>query len=134
MDHQRCRTANRPGEIAAVDFVSGGGISLQHAFNALRIVLNNAFEQKVIFDLRSDFIRTFNSCRPLVRQSRHRRSDDTRDEDVNLSGARLTRIEQGVVAVLQVVVMAVMFYLNATLGRVALAPFPLLIAGALLTR
>src|SRR5438045_8534627 len=27
---------------------------LQHGFNALRIILNNTFEQRVIFDLRSD--------------------------------------------------------------------------------
>src|ERR1700737_822744 len=34
--------------LAALAFV------FQHTFNALRILLNNVFEQKVIFDLRSD--------------------------------------------------------------------------------
>ncbi|OLA95823.1 MAG: ABC transporter ATP-binding protein, partial [Verrucomicrobia bacterium 13_2_20CM_55_10] len=41
-------------------------------------------------------------------------------------------IEQGVVAILQVViVVAVMFYLNVKLALLALVPFPLLVAGAL---
>jgi len=34
--------------IAALAFV------LQHGLNSIRIILNNTFEQKVIFDLRSD--------------------------------------------------------------------------------
>src|SRR5437773_4142701 len=54
-------------------------------------------------------------------------------EDVNsVERVLIDGIEQGVVAVLQVViVMAVMFYLNTKLALLALAPFPLLIAGAL---
>jgi ATP-binding cassette subfamily B protein len=54
-------------------------------------------------------------------------------EDVNaVERVLIDGIEQGVVAVLQVViVMAVMFYLNTELALLALAPFPLLIAGAL---
>src|SRR6184192_4006752 len=41
-------------------------------------------------------------------------------------------IEQGVVAVLQVlIVIGMMFYLNAKLALLALAPFPLLVAGTL---
>jgi ABC-type multidrug transport system fused ATPase/permease subunit len=54
-------------------------------------------------------------------------------EDVNsVERVLIDGIEQGVVAVLQIViVMAVMFYLNAKLAFLALSPFPLLIAGAL---
>jgi ATP-binding cassette subfamily B protein len=54
-------------------------------------------------------------------------------EDVNsVERVLIDGIEQGVVALLQVIiVMVVMFYLNAKLALLALAPFPLLIAGAL---
>src|SRR6266436_19862 len=107
---------------------------LQHAFNALRIVLNNTFEQKVIFDLRSDLYSHIQLL-PL-RWFDNRATGDLMTrviEDVNsVERVLIDGIEQGVVALLQVViVMAVMFYLNATLALLALAPFPLLIAGAL---
>src|SRR5437773_3736740 len=54
-------------------------------------------------------------------------------EDVNsVERVLIDGVEQGVVAVIEIViVMAVMFYLNAKLALLALAPFPLLIAGAL---
>src|SRR5438477_4045157 len=54
-------------------------------------------------------------------------------EDVNsVELLLIDGIDQGVVALLQVIiVMVVMFYLNAKLALLALAPFPLLIAGAL---
>src|SRR6266513_6028993 len=107
---------------------------LQHAFNALRITLNNTFEQKVIFDLRSDLYSHIQLL-PL-RWFDNRATGDLMTrviEDVNsVERVLIDGIEQGVVAVLQVViVMAVMFYLNAKLALLALAPFPLLIAGAL---
>src|SRR6266700_3642462 len=86
----------RPDKLLPLVFLAAVAFLLQHVFNSLRIILNNTFEQKVIFDLRSD------------------------------------RIEQGVVAVLQIViVLAVMFYWNAKLAILALVPFPLLIGGAL---
>src|SRR5437667_1813491 len=54
-------------------------------------------------------------------------------EDVNsVERGSFAGIEQGVVAVLQIViVLAVMFYWNAKLAILALVPFPLLIGGAL---
>src|SRR5216117_932483 len=54
-------------------------------------------------------------------------------EDVNsVERVLIDGIEQGVVAILQVViVVAVMFYLNVKLALLALTPFPFLIAGAL---
>jgi len=54
-------------------------------------------------------------------------------EDVNsVERVLIDGIEQGVVAILQVViVISVMFYLNVKLALLALVPFPLLIAGAL---
>src|SRR5260370_10746333 len=100
----------------------------------LRIILNNTFEQKVIFDLRSDLYSHIQLL-PL-RWFDNRATGDlmTRGiEDVNsVERVLIDGIEQGSVAVLQVViVLGVMFYLNAKLALVALAPFPVLIAGAL---
>jgi len=107
---------------------------LQHAFNMLRIILNNTFEQKVIFDLRSDLYSHIQLL-PL-RWFDNRATGDLMTrviEDVNsVERVLIDGIEQGVVAILQVViVLSVMFYFNAKLALMALIPFPLLIAGAL---
>ena len=114
--------------LAAVAFV------VQHIFNSLRIILNNTFEQKVIFDLRSDLYSHIQLL-PL-RWFDNRATGDLMTrviEDVNsVERVLIDEIEQGVVAVLQIViVMAVMFYWNAKLALLALVPLPLLIAGAL---
>jgi len=125
---------NHPEKLVPLILIATLAFLLQHAFNALRIVLNNTFEQKVIFDLRSDLYSHIQLL-PL-RWFDNRATGDLMTrviEDVNsVERVLIDGIEQGVVAVLQVViVMAVMFYLNAKLALLALAPFPLLIAGAL---
>src|SRR6202158_5623573 len=107
---------------------------LQHGFNTLRIILNNTFEQRVIFDLRSDLYSHIQLL-PL-RWFDNRATGDLMTrviEDVNsVERVLIDGIEQGVVAVLQIViVLAVMFYWNAELAILALVPFPLLIGGAL---
>ncbi|MBA3386317.1 MAG: ABC transporter ATP-binding protein, partial [Chthoniobacterales bacterium] len=107
---------------------------LQDLLNGLRILLNNSFEQRVIFDLRSDLFYHIELL-PL-RWFDNRATGDliTRVvEDVNaVERVLIDGIEQGVVAVLQVAIVAgAMFYLNAPLAWWALAPVPLLIAGAL---
>jgi ABC-type multidrug transport system fused ATPase/permease subunit len=107
---------------------------LQHGFNTLRIILNNTFEQRVIFDLRSDLYSHIQLL-PL-RWFDNRATGDLMTrviEDVNsVERVLIDGIEQGVVAILQVViVLSVMFYVNAKLASLALIPFPLLIAGAL---
>src|SRR5213082_2201070 len=107
---------------------------LQHGFNMLRIILNNTFEQKVIFDLRSDLYSHIQLL-PL-RWFDNRATGDLMTrviEDVNsVERVLIDGIEQGVVAVLQVlIVIGMMFYLNAKLALLALAPFPLLVAGTL---
>jgi ABC-type multidrug transport system fused ATPase/permease subunit len=114
--------------LAAVAFV------FQHAFNVLRLILNNTFEQKVIFDLRSDLYSHIQLL-PL-KWFDNRATGDLMTrviEDVNsVERVLIDGIEQGVVAVLQVIiVISVMFYLNTKLALLALTPFPLLIAGAL---
>ena len=125
---------NHPEKLVPLILIAALAFLLQHAFNALRIVLNNTFEQKVIFDLRSDLYSHIQLL-PL-RWFDNRATGDLMTrviEDVNsVERVLIDGIEQGVVAVLQVViVMAVMFYLNTKLALLALAPFPLLIAGAL---
>src|SRR2546423_7722829 len=107
---------------------------LQHGFNTLRIILNNTFEQRVIFDLRSDLYSHIQLL-PL-RWFDNRATGDLMTrviEDVNsVERVLIDGIEQGVVAVLQVfIVLGVMFYFNAKLALLALVPFPPLIAGAL---
>ena len=114
--------------LAAVAFV------FQHAFNVLRLILNNTFEQKVIFDLRSDLYSHIQLL-PL-KWFDNRATGDLMTrviEDVNsVERVLIDGIEQGVVAVLQVIiVVSVMFYFNTKLALLALTPFPLLIAGAL---
>lgn len=114
--------------IAALAFV------LQHGLNSLRIILNNTFEQKVIFDLRSDLYSHIQML-PL-RWFDNRATGDLMTrilEDVNsVERMLIDGIEQGVVAVLQlVIVLGMMFYVSTSLTLVGLAPMPFLAGGAL---
>jgi ATP-binding cassette subfamily B protein len=114
--------------IAALAFV------LQHGLNSIRIVLNNTFEQKVIFDLRSDLYSHIQML-PL-RWFDNRATGDLMTrilEDVNsVERMLIDGVEQGVVALLQaVIVLAMMFYVSTSLTLVGLAPAPLLAGGAL---
>jgi len=126
--------ANRPDKLLPLIVLAAGAFLVQHGFNALRIVLNNTFEQRVIFDLRSDLYSHIQLL-PL-RWFDNRATGDLMTrviEDVNsVERVLIDGIEQGVVAILQVmIVVSVMFYLNVKLALLALVPFPLLIAGAL---
>src|SRR5947207_3087892 len=126
--------AQRPDKLLPLILLAAVAFLLQHVFNSLRIILNNMFEQKVIFDLRSDLYSHIQLL-PL-RWFDNRATGDLMTrviEDVNsVERVLIDGIEQGVVAVLQIViVLAVMFYWNAKLAILALVPFPLLIAGPL---
>jgi ABC-type multidrug transport system fused ATPase/permease subunit len=126
--------AQRPDRLLPLIMLAAGAFLVQHGFNALRLVLNNTFEQRVIFDLRSDLYSHIQLL-PL-RWFDNRATGDLMTrviEDVNsVERVLIDGIEQGVVAILQVViVISVMFYLNVKLALLALVPFPLLIAGAL---
>jgi ATP-binding cassette subfamily B protein len=126
--------AQRPDKLLPLVLLAAVAFLLQHVFNSLRIILNNTFEQKVIFDLRSDLYSHI-QLMPL-RWFDNRATGDLMTrviEDVNsVERVLIDGIEQGVVAVLQIViVLAVMFYWNAKLAILALVPFPLLIGGAL---
>ena len=124
----------RPDKLLPLIALAGIAFLLQHGFNALRIILNNTFEQKVIFDLRSDLYSHIQLL-PL-KWFDNRATGDLMTrviEDVNsVERVLIDGIEQGIVAILQVfIVVGMMFYLNAKLALLALVPFPLLIAGTL---
>ncbi|MFL6540524.1 MAG: ABC transporter ATP-binding protein [Chthoniobacterales bacterium] len=125
---------NRPELLLPAVLIALLAFFLQDLLNGLRILLNNSFEQRVIFDLRSDLFYHIELL-PL-RWFDNRATGDliTRVvEDVNsVERVLIDGIEQGVVAILQVaIVVGAMFYLNAPLAWCALAPVPLLVGGAL---
>lgn len=111
-----------------------GAYFAQHLFNSLRIQLNNTFEQKVIYDLRSDIYQRLQTL-PL-RWFDNRPTGDimtTVSEDIpSVERVLIDGIEQGLVSVLQIVVVGVfMFQADTQLALYALIPIPLLAAGAL---
>jgi ATP-binding cassette subfamily B protein/subfamily B ATP-binding cassette protein MsbA len=110
-----------------------GAFFLTNLFNALRIILNNTFEQKVIFDIRSDLYRKIQ--RLPMRWFDNKRTGDVMTrvtEDVTaMERVLIDGIEQGVIAVLQVIVMGVALFLqDARLAAVAMIPMPFLFLGA----
>ena len=125
---------NHPERLMPLVAVAAIAFIIQHGLNAARIVLNNTFEQRVIFDLRSDL---YSHIQLLpVRWFDNRATVDLMTrvlEDVNsVERMLIDGIEQGVVAVLQVVIMlGVMIYVNWKLTLLGLAPLPLLAGGAL---
>ena len=126
--------AHRPDKLLPLISLAAVAFIVQHVFNSLRIILNNTFEQRVIFDLRSDLYSHIQLL-PL-RWFDNRATGDLMTrviEDVNsVERVLIDGIEQGVVAILQIIiVVSVMFYLNFKLALLALVPLPLLIAGAL---
>src|SRR5215210_6225491 len=125
---------HRPERLNPLILTAALAFFLQHGLNSLRIILNNTFEQKVIFDLRSDLYEHIQLL-PL-RWFDNRATGDLMTrilEDVNsVERMLIDGIEQGVVALLQVVVvLGMMFYVSTKLTLVGLAPMPLLAGGAL---
>src|SRR6188472_2613479 len=126
--------ANRPDKLLPLILLATVAFLIQHLFNSLRIILNNTFEQRVIFDLRSDLYSHIQLL-PL-RWFDNRATGDLMTrilEDVNsVERMLIDGVEQGVVAVLQlVIVLGVMFYFSVSLTLVGLAPLPVLAGGAL---
>jgi ABC-type multidrug transport system fused ATPase/permease subunit len=115
----------------------GAGLAaffLQDLLNSLRILVNNHFEQRVIFDLRSDLYARIQMLPLQWFDNRATGDIMTRlVEDVtNVERVLIDGIEQGLVAVLQIViVLAMMGFYSGSLTLVALAPVPFLAIGAL---
>jgi ATP-binding cassette subfamily B protein/subfamily B ATP-binding cassette protein MsbA len=109
------------------------GFVIKEGLNGLRIMVNNIFEQKVIFDIRSDL---YDKIQRLpLRWFDTRRTGDVMTrvvEDVtNMERVLIDGIEQGLVAVLQVLGVGVcLFLMNAKVALWATLPVPLLAVGA----
>jgi ATP-binding cassette subfamily B protein len=112
---------------------AAGAFFLTNLFNGLRIVLNNTFEQKVIFDIRSDLYRKIQ--RLPMRWFDNKRTGDVMTrvtEDVMaVERVLIDGIEQGVVALLQLIAVGVfLFTKNPQLAAIAMIPMPFLMFGA----
>ena len=109
------------------------GFVIKEGLNGLRIMVNNIFEQKVIYDIRSDL---YDKIQRLpLRWFDTRRTGDVMTrvvEDVtNMERVLIDGIEQGLVAVLQVFGVGVfLFWMNAKVALWATMPVPLLAVGA----
>ena len=102
-------------------------------FNSARIFLNNTFEQKVIFDLRSELYSKIQRLRLPWFDNKPTGDVMTRvAEDVTaMERVLIDGIEQGLVAVLQIgIIASVMFYMDAKLAAISLLPIPFLVLGA----
>ena len=104
-------------------------------FNCLRILINNVFEQKAIFDLRSELYSKLQRL-PLTWFDTRKTGDVmTRvAEDVPaMERLLIDGVEQGLVAVLQICgIAAFLIWQDPILGLTALAPIPLLAIGAVI--
>lgn len=111
-----------------------GAFLLRDLFNSFRILVNNHFEQNVIFDMRREVYARLQ--RLPVNYFDQRASGDLMTrviEDVNsVERVLIDGTEQGVVALVGVFgVGAILFYQNPMLALVAMSPIPILAAGAL---
>jgi ATP-binding cassette subfamily B protein len=111
-----------------------GAFLCRDLFNSLRILVNNVFEQNVIFDMRRD---VYGKLQRLpVNYFDQRASGDLMTrviEDVNnVERILIDGTEQGTVAVLGVVgVLTFLFFKSPMLTAIALVPLPLLAAGVM---
>ena len=125
---------HRPERLLPLLILVAFAMLVQRGLDYLRLLLNNTFEQKVIFDLRRDLYSHIQTL-PL-RWFDNRPTGDLMTrilEDVSsVERVLIDGIEKGTVAILQIVVVtAGMFYLSTKLALVALAPVPFLAGGAL---
>ncbi len=109
------------------------GFFLKDGLNACRIVINNHFEQRVIFDIRSDLYKRLQNL--PVKWFDGRRTGDimTRvTEDVTaMERILIDGVEQGLMALVQVIIVGTSIYLmNLQVGLWATLPIPLLMVGA----
>lgn len=109
------------------------GFLIKDGLNSLRIFINNVFEQKVIFDIRSELYSKIQ--RLPLRWFDTRRTGDIMTrvvEDVtNMERVLIDGVEQGLIAALQVLGIGIfLFILNPTVAAWATLPVPFLALGA----
>ncbi|BDS06271.1 multidrug ABC transporter ATP-binding protein [Oceaniferula spumae] len=102
-------------------------------FNFLRILINNTFEQKAVYDLRSELYNKLQRLR--LKWFDERRTGDIMTrvaEDVpQMERVLIDGIEQGLIAVLQILIVTIFLVTRSPiLALSALAPIPLLMLGA----
>ena len=123
----------RHGQFAFWVFVGLLGFFLRDGLNCARIILNNHFEQRVIFDIRSDLYRKLQ--RLPLRWFDGRRTGDIMTrvvEDVTaMERVLIDGIELGLVALIQLLAVGlVMYFTNFTVALWATLPVPFLMLGA----
>nr|XP_061811365.1 uncharacterized ABC transporter ATP-binding protein TM_0288-like [Nerophis lumbriciformis] len=122
------------GVLVPMVLIALGAFFARDLLNSLRIMINNTFEQKVIFDLRSDLYQKIQRL-PLNWFDNMPTGDImTRvSEDVTaMERVLIDGIEQGLVALLQIIIVGfMMFSYNPTLAWITMIPIPFLITGAL---
>jgi ABC-type multidrug transport system fused ATPase/permease subunit len=123
----------RHGEFSFWIFIALAGFLAKDGLNSLRIFINNTFEQKVIFDIRSDLYAKIQ--RLPLRWFDTRRTGDIMTrvvEDVtNMERVLIDGVEQGLIAALQVLGIGIfLFFLNPTVAAWATLPVPVLALGA----
>ena len=121
IDHIIPESRRGIGEFSLWIFVALVGFLAKDGLNSLRIFINNTFEQKVIFDIRSDLYAKIQ--RLPLRWFDTRRTGDIMTrvvEDVtNMERVLIDGIEQGLIAALQVLGVGVfLFFLNPDGGGV----------------
>ena len=125
---------HHPEQLVPLALAGLGAFLAQDLLNALRILLNNHFEQRVIFDLRSDLYARIQKLPLTWFDNRSTGDIMTRlVEDVtNVERMLIDGIEQGSVALLQIgIVLALMTRYSGKLTLAAMTPVPFLAAGAL---
>jgi len=124
---------HRPEMLAPLLTIGLFAFLAQDVLNSLRIFFNNHFEQKVIFDLRSELYGHIQQL-PLPWFDNRATGDVMTRliEDVtSLERVLIDGIEQGTVAVLQIVIVSgLMLAYSPPLMLAALLPLPFLAAGA----
>ncbi len=123
-----------PGIIAPLALAALAAFFVQELLDGFRIVLNNHFEQKVIFDIRSDLYSHIQNL-PLGWFDLRATGDVmTRliEDVMAMERVLIDGIEQGTVAVLQILIVVVlMAFYDVRLLGMALLPLPFLAIGAL---
>src|SRR6202790_4266469 len=124
---------SKPELIPSLALLAIGAFLVQSLSNGIRIVLNNTFEQKVIFDFRSDL---YDHIQKLpLRWFDYRATGDIMTrvlEDVNsVERVLIDGIEQGTVAILQVLIVGVLLFVRQPwLAMLTMIPVPFLMAGS----
>jgi ABC-type multidrug transport system fused ATPase/permease subunit len=125
---------HRPDRLVPLIAIGLAAFLAQNGLNSLRIIFNNHFEQRVIFDLRSELYAHIQKLPLHWFDNRSTGDIMTRlVEDVtNLERVLIDGIEQGSVAILQILVVSgLMLAYSPSLTAAALAPIPFLAGGAL---